>query len=103
MRSGRPRGPGRALKKMGGFAPHIFEGLPRPPRAGHTSKNAPPKNRPDCLLVPPKIRPDCLQVPRGIRRARAGRIRLWNPRSASDRPSLRLDIAPPGPAFWRVS
>ncbi len=43
MKSGRPRGPGRAFKNVGGFAPHIFErfpGLPGP----DTLKNAPKLN-----------------------------------------------------------
>ncbi len=42
MWSGRPREPGKTLKKVGGEAPHIFEGLPGPPGparpAKHTSK-----------------------------------------------------------------
>ncbi len=31
LRSGRPRGPGKAFKSVGAFAPHIFEGFPGPP------------------------------------------------------------------------
>jgi hypothetical protein len=31
LRSERPRGPGKALQKVGGCAPHLFEGLPGPP------------------------------------------------------------------------
>ncbi len=31
LRSGRHRVPGRAFKKVGDEAPHIFEGLPGPP------------------------------------------------------------------------
>ncbi len=38
MRSGRPREPGKVLKKVGGFAPHIFEGFPGPPeKPGQTA------------------------------------------------------------------
>ena len=49
LRSGRPRGPGKAFKNVGGEAPHILEGFPGPPgparlqkgtqqnQAGHTS------------------------------------------------------------------
>ncbi len=40
LKSGRPRGPGKALKSVGGFAPHIFEGLPGP-RGRSDLKNAP--------------------------------------------------------------
>ncbi len=31
LRSGRPRGPGKAFKNEGGFVPHRFEGRPEPP------------------------------------------------------------------------
>jgi hypothetical protein len=43
LRSGWPRGPGKALKKVGGFAPHISEGPSRVPGAGQTSKMHPQK------------------------------------------------------------
>ncbi len=38
MKSGRPRGPGKAHKNVGGFAPHIFARLSRAPGAGQASK-----------------------------------------------------------------
>ena len=38
---GRPRGPGKAFKKVGGFRPHRFEGFPGPPEAGQTSTTQP--------------------------------------------------------------
>ena len=44
LRSGRPRGPGKPFQNVGGFAPHIFEGLPGPPGAGQTSKTHPNKS-----------------------------------------------------------
>jgi hypothetical protein len=37
LKSGRPRGPGKALNNVGGEAPNIFGGLPGP-RAGQNSK-----------------------------------------------------------------
>ncbi len=43
MRLGRPRGPGKALKNVGGEAPHIFEGLPGP-RGRPDLKNEPTKS-----------------------------------------------------------
>jgi hypothetical protein len=52
LRSGRPRGPGKAFKNVGVFAPHLLEGFPRPPGPARPQK---------CTL---KIRPDCLRVPR---------------------------------------
>ncbi len=58
--SGRPRGPGKALKNVGGFAPHIFEGFLWGPRGRPDLKNSPPKIRPGCrqVLVPrSKTRP----------------------------------------------
>ncbi len=41
LKSGRPRGPGEALKNVGGLAYRIFEGFPGPPGAGQTSKMNP--------------------------------------------------------------
>ena len=41
MRSGRPRGPGKALKNVGGEAPHRFEGLPGPPGPARPQKRTP--------------------------------------------------------------
>ena len=53
--SGRPRAAGKPLKKVGGFAPHLFEGLPGrpgPPRR--------PKSRIFPLsLGPPLVPPPC--------------------------------------------
>ncbi len=49
--SGRPRGPRRPFQKVGGFAPHLFEGLPGPPGPSRPQKRT------------HKIRPECLQVP----------------------------------------
>jgi hypothetical protein len=51
LKSGRLRGPGKTLKNVGGFAPHVFEGFPSPRR------------RPDLKSAPQKVRPDCPQVP----------------------------------------
>ncbi len=51
LRSGRPRGPGKTLKKVGGFAPHILKAFPGP-RGRPDLKNATRKNRPGCLQVP---------------------------------------------------
>ncbi len=41
LRSGRPRGPGKAFTNAGCFAPNLFEGLPGPLGAGQTSKMLP--------------------------------------------------------------
>ncbi len=41
LTSGRPRGPGKAFKNVGGDFPHIFEGVPDPPGASQTSKTHP--------------------------------------------------------------
>ncbi len=38
MRSGRPRGPGKALRNLGGFAPHLFEGLTGAPGPARLQK-----------------------------------------------------------------
>ncbi len=38
MRSGRPRGPGKGFKNVGGEAPHIFEGFPVPPGPARPQK-----------------------------------------------------------------
>ncbi len=46
LKSGRPRGPGKAFKKV--------EGLPRPPGPAGPQKRT-TKNRPDCLQVPNHI------------------------------------------------
>jgi hypothetical protein len=51
LRSGRPRGPGKALKSVGGEDPHLFEGLPGPPRPARPQTST-PKTRPNCLQVP---------------------------------------------------
>jgi hypothetical protein len=40
-RSGRPRGPGKALKNVGGFAPNMLEGLPGPPGLARPQKCTP--------------------------------------------------------------
>ncbi len=45
LRSGRPRGPGKALKSVGGFSPDRFEGLPGPPGPARPQKMDPPKIR----------------------------------------------------------
>ena len=37
---------------MGGFAPHIFEGLPGPPGPARPQKRTQTQIRPDCLQVP---------------------------------------------------
>ncbi len=37
LRSGRPRGPGKAFKNVGGFAPHSFEGSPGLPGPSYCS------------------------------------------------------------------
>ncbi len=42
LKSGRPPGPRKAFKNVGGEAPHIFEGLPEPPGPARP-KNAPKK------------------------------------------------------------
>ncbi len=42
MRSGRPRGPGKAFKKVGGFAPHHLVGDAGPP--GPAPSKTHPKN-----------------------------------------------------------
>ena len=44
LRSGRPRRPGKALKNVGGFAPHMFEGLPGPPGPARPQKRTPKKS-----------------------------------------------------------
>ncbi len=44
LKSGRPRGPGKALRKAGSEAPDIFEGFPGPPGPGQTSKMHPQKS-----------------------------------------------------------
>ena len=36
--SGRSRAAGRPFKKVGGFAPHLFKGVSRPPGAAQTPK-----------------------------------------------------------------
>ncbi len=41
LRSGRPRGPGKAFKKVGRSAPRFFGWLPRAPGAGQISKTHP--------------------------------------------------------------
>jgi hypothetical protein len=51
LRSGRPRGPGKAFQNVGGFAPHISEGLSGPPGPARLPKRT-QTNRPDCLQVP---------------------------------------------------
>ncbi len=51
MRSGRPRGPGKAFKKMGAKPPTFLRASPGP------------RGRPDRKNAPQKIRPDFLQVP----------------------------------------
>ncbi len=51
LKSGRPRGPGKALQNVGGEAPHIFEGSPGPPGPDRP-ENPPPKTQPDCLQIP---------------------------------------------------
>ncbi len=38
LKSGRPRGPGKALKNVRGFAPHILEGFPGPPGPARLKK-----------------------------------------------------------------
>ncbi len=52
LRSGRPRGPGKAFQNVGGEAPQILDGFPG------TLGPARPQ---EC--IPQKFRPDCLQVP----------------------------------------
>ncbi len=54
LRSGRPRGPRKALQNEGGEAPHIFEGLPGPPGPARLQKCT-KKIRPDCLHVPSTV------------------------------------------------
>ncbi len=44
LKSGRPRGPGKALKIVGGEAPHILEGLPGPPGPARPQKRTQQKN-----------------------------------------------------------
>ena len=41
LRSGRPRGPGKAFQKVGVLAPHLFEGLPGRPGPARPQKNTP--------------------------------------------------------------
>ncbi len=41
MKSGRPRRPGKALRNVGGEAPHIPEGLPGPPGPARHQKRTP--------------------------------------------------------------
>ncbi len=43
MRSGRPPGPGKAIKSVEGFAPHRFKGFPGPSRPARPQK-CNPKN-----------------------------------------------------------
>ncbi len=66
LRSGRPRGPGETLKKVGGFAPHIFEGCPGPPGPARPQKRTPtnpnksptnPQQIPPDLKTPPMCHP----------------------------------------------
>ncbi len=60
LRSGRPRGPGKALKKVGGFAPHILEGFPGPPGPARPQKRTPknPARLPSGTHVWEKPRPE---------------------------------------------
>ena len=58
--SGRPRAAGKPLKKVGRFAPHLFEGFPGPP-----GPPRPPKSRIFPLnLAPPLVTPPCGRVPK---------------------------------------
>ncbi len=41
LKSGRPRGPGKAFKNVEGFAPHIFEGFPGSPGPARPQKRTP--------------------------------------------------------------
>ena len=41
LKSGRPRGPWKAFKNVGGDAPHLFEGLPGPPGLARPQKCTP--------------------------------------------------------------
>jgi hypothetical protein len=41
LRSGRPLGPGKAFKKVGGFAPHILQGFPGPPGPARLQEGTP--------------------------------------------------------------
>jgi hypothetical protein len=83
LRSGRPRGPGKALKKVGGEAPHIFEGLFGAPGPARRQTGTPKKSGQTAFRYPrrpfrgpgagqtsnrhsQKVRPDCLQVPNPI-------------------------------------
>ncbi len=51
MRSGRPRGPGKALKKVGSEAPHSFEGLPGHPGLARLQKRIPQNPDRECLAL----------------------------------------------------
>ncbi len=51
MRSGRPRGPGKALRNVGGETPRISEGFPGPPEPARPQKCT-PKTRPDYFQEP---------------------------------------------------
>ncbi len=54
MRTGRPRGPGKALPNVGGVAPHLFEGFPGPPEPARPQKRTQTNLARDCLRVPRK-------------------------------------------------
>ncbi len=73
LRSGRPRGPGKAFQNVGGEAPTDLKASPGP------------RGRPDLKNAAKKIRPDCLQVPSiwdlGIQGTRPGTWLLPRPRS----------------------
>jgi hypothetical protein len=54
LRSGRPRGPGKALKNVGGFASHNFEGFPGPPGPARPQKRTPKKPGQTAFRYPEK-------------------------------------------------
>ena len=63
LKSSRPRGPGKTFQNVGGFAPHLFEGVPGPPGPARLQKWTPNK---------PARMPSGTQVPEATREDRPG-------------------------------
>ena len=83
MKAGRPRGPRKAFKKVGGEAPHLFEGLVGLPGPARPQKRTPK---------------DPARLPSGTQ----VQYHLHNgPRRAPKCPRMRLRTKISGADFWR--
>ncbi len=100
MRSGRPRGPGKALKNVGAKPPTFWKAFPGP-RGRPNLKNASPKIRPDCLQVPGLLYLQMHQnLGRKKKKNKADRGREPNPIGGN--PKVWGPIPRPGQAYYKV-